>query len=258
MFRFSNIKKHFTPSTAIAFIALIFAVTGVSFAASGGGGGSPSHATASVASVHAVAAKKKPAPKSTRGPAGPKGATGATGATGAAGPAGPAGPAGAAGAKGENGAAGTNGTDGTNGKEGNEGQPGQPGEPGAIHPGNPVGSAEPLPSKATETGTWAYGFTEASFTRVAISFPIPLAAVLPETNAIFVEESQGTAPPNCPGTVKKPEAAPGYLCVYGLGSSTAFDVATDPETGAAGPGTSGAILQFEGAKGFGSWAVTAP
>jgi len=253
-----RLTKHATPSTFIALLALIFALTGGAFAATNGTGNGGGKGNKNNQTLTATTAKKKPAPKGARGPAGPKGATGATGATGAAGPAGPAGPAGAAGAKGENGAAGTNGTDGTNGKEGNEGQPGQPGEPGAIHPGNPVGSAEPLPSKATETGTWAYGFTEASFTRVAISFPIPLAAVLPETNAIFVEESQGTAPPNCPGTVKKPEAAPGYLCVYGLGSSTAFDVATDPETGAAGPGTSGAILQFEGAKGFGSWAVTAP
>ena len=253
-----RLTKHATPSTFIALLALIFALTGGAFAATNGTGNGGGKGNKNNQTLTATTAKKKPAPKGARGPAGPKGATGATGATGAAGPAGPAGPAGAAGAKGENGAAGTNGTDGTNGKEGNEGQPGQPGEPGAIHPGTPVGSAEPLPSKATETGTWAYGFTEASFTRVAISFPIPLAAVLPETNAIFVEESQGTAPPNCPGTVKKPEAAPGYLCVYGLGSSTAFDVATDPETGAAGPGTSGAILQFEGAKGFGSWAVTAP
>ena len=253
-----RLTKHATPSTFIALLALIFALTGGAFAATNGTGNGGGKGNKNNQTLTATTAKKKPAPKGARGPAGPKGATGATGATGAAGPAGPAGPAGAAGAKGENGAAGTNGTDGTNGKEGNEGQPGQPGEPGAIHPGNPVGSAEPLPSKATETGAWAYGLTEAAFTRVAISFPIPLAAVLPETNAIFVEESQGTAPPNCPGTVKKPEAAPGYLCVYGLGSSTAFDVATDPETGAAGPGTSGAILQFEGAKGFGSWAVTAP
>jgi len=253
-----RLTKHATPSTFIALLALIFALTGGAFAATNGTGNGGGKGNKNNQTLTATTAKKKPAPKGARGPAGPKGATGATGATGAAGPAGPAGPAGAAGAKGENGAAGTNGTDGTNGKEGNEGQPGQPGEPGAIHPGTPVGSAEPLPSKATETGAWAYGLTEAAFTRVAISFPIPLAAVLPETNAIFVEESQGTAPPNCPGTVKKPEAAPGYLCVYGLGSSTAFDVATDPETGAAGPGTSGAILQFEGAKGFGSWAVTAP
>ena len=42
MFRFSKIKKHFTPSTLIAIIALVFAITGGAYAASSGGTGTHS------------------------------------------------------------------------------------------------------------------------------------------------------------------------------------------------------------------------
>ena len=42
MFRFSKIKKHFTPSTLIATLALLFAMSGGAFAASSGGTGTHS------------------------------------------------------------------------------------------------------------------------------------------------------------------------------------------------------------------------
>ena len=191
-------RKHINPATILAFVALIFALTGGAFAATGGGGGSHATLTASVAK------KKSKAPA--RGPAGPKGATGATGT------AGPAGPAGAAGAKGENGAAGSNGTDGKEGEKGTngtngtkgrgvtsetlspgdancpaggskftasgsetyactgaEGKEGKEGKEGVIHPGTK------LPPEATETGTWSVSANASGIWYTPISFPIPLA-----------------------------------------------------------------------------------
>ena len=116
-----RVRKHITPATVLAFVALVFAITGGAFAATGGssGGGNAgagAKATASVSQATAAKAKAK-AKAGPRGPAGPKGATGATGpagatgaigaigATGATGPAG-AGTAGATGATGPTGPAG--------------------------------------------------------------------------------------------------------------------------------------------------------
>ena len=86
-------RVHFGPATAIAFLALVFAITGGAFAATGGNGGGSSHATL-IASAAKAKSKVKVGP---RGPAGPAGKNGANGANGAAGPQGPQGP------KGENG-----------------------------------------------------------------------------------------------------------------------------------------------------------
>jgi hypothetical protein len=71
---FSALRKHLTPGTFIALIALIFAMTGGAFAASSSGGGSGAKATASVTrgTSVAAAAKSKAKPKAgPRGPAGP-------------------------------------------------------------------------------------------------------------------------------------------------------------------------------------------
>jgi hypothetical protein len=97
----SALRKHLNPATAIAFLALILALTGGAFAATGGG----NHPT-----LTASAAKAKKGPRGPQGPAGPAGKTGATGATGAAGATGPAG------AKGETGAAGAAGATGASGE----------------------------------------------------------------------------------------------------------------------------------------------
>jgi hypothetical protein len=94
---FGRIKKHFTPSTFIALLALVFALTGGAFAATGGG--RASHATLTAA---AAKSKGKAGARGARGPAGPAGKEGKTGpqgpagAKGETGPAGPAGPTGAA------------------------------------------------------------------------------------------------------------------------------------------------------------------
>jgi hypothetical protein len=228
MFRFSNINKHLTPSTAIALLALVFALTGGAFAATGGGG---SHATLS-----ASAAKKKAKPKSLRGPAGPAGKNGTNGTNGTPGATGPAGP------KGENGAAGSPGGQGEKGATGNNGENGKSlkstvfkgekeplGEPCKKAGGTSIeveGSGvkqtvcngidgqkglqgeegnikETLPPKALETGTWYASSAQAGTVKVPISLTIPLAHILetPESQEKACREK--TAP--CAVTFVEPE-----------------------------------------------------
>jgi Collagen triple helix repeat (20 copies) len=281
-----RLKTHLNPATGIAFLALIFAVTGVSFAATGGsGGGGSSHGTLTAS---ASKAKKKAAPKPVRGPAGPKGATGATGA---AGPAGPAGPGGAAGAKGENGAAGGPGTQGIQGEKGTNGTNGESvtskalpvesgathceeggsefkvgasktyacnGEKGVLHP------KETLPAEATETGTWSvlntnlqvYGSAAPNIGFSTLSFAIPLAVPVEEANLHVL--TQGATPTaECPGSVADPMAEPGDLCVYieEERETISFLLSQLNSTG-------GVMLAFKGANtagaAWGSFAVTAP
>jgi len=64
--------------------------------------------------------------------------------------------------------------------------------------------------------------------------------------------------PNCPGNVAKPEADPGFICVY---SETLEDPLAAPGQGS--PRTSGVVLIFESKSSAprtdeGTWAVTAP
>jgi Collagen triple helix repeat (20 copies) len=190
---FSRVCKHINPATIMAFVALVFAVTGGAFAATGGGSNPPAKAIASTAragSHTTLAAKKKPkSTRGTRGPAGPKGATGTTGATG------PAGPAGSAGAKGETGAAGATGNNGGEGKEGKAGESVTVSKPsgsecngeGGAKVANVSGAAtacngktgftDTLPAGKTETGAWSIAYTSKNIIPfTAISFPIPLAA----------------------------------------------------------------------------------
>ena len=87
---FSALRKQITPTTVVAFMALVFAITGGAFAASSGGGDKGSNATASVVPL-AGAAKSKAKPKAKAGPRGPAGPAGKNGANGAAGPQGPGG-----------------------------------------------------------------------------------------------------------------------------------------------------------------------
>jgi hypothetical protein len=259
---FARVRKHMNPATGIAFMALIFAVTGVSFAATGGSGsGSPAKATASVSragSNTAVVAKKKAAPKPVRGPAGPKGATGATGATG---PAGPAGTAGGAGPQGPQGVKGENGTNGTNGV-GAEGPQGKEGSPWT--------ETGDLPPEKTEKGTWSFvgeGGEAKQF--VSISFTLPLSAALEPADAHFIMPGE-TAPAGCTGgSIKNPIAQPGNLCVYADEFEEAKMNGTFPFMNTevnyedeAGVGRAGTVLNIidttKESDGFGVWAVTAP
>src|ERR1700677_4587321 len=265
---FRAIRKHLTPSMAIAMLALVFAATGGAFAASGHGGGSGS------ATATAAKSKAKSKPKAgARGPAGPKGATGATG---------PAGPAGTAGAKGETGAAGAAGAQGTLGEKGENGAVGPQGPKGNKRTNGTngtIGFTKTLPAEETETGAWSISgnHQESQLIISAVSFSIPLAAALDNNHVYYVgveEVEQHTAPAECPGTVAEPKAAAGYLCVYEKlsfgfevrpNTTTAFVKITSPggllpvQGGVEGAGVSGAEISVsvspseEEATGWGSW-----
>jgi hypothetical protein len=262
---FQRIRKHLTPSTVIAFLALVFALTGGAFAASSHGGGTSGKAMAST-TLATVAKKKAKAPA--RGPAGPKGATGATGAQGATGPAGPAGPSGAAGAKGENGVSGTQGLEGKEGKAGTNGTNGTNGKNGS-----PWTAGGTLPPGSTETGAWNIISGSAAPDEVSsfrslttISFPIRLAAPLghAETAVVTVEEQEGkkTPPSACTGTVENPTAEAGHLCVYQSAEIPVPLGSQKLELNSEGffPGgasTAGAVLgSNESIQDEGTWAVT--
>jgi hypothetical protein len=227
---FSAIRKQITPATVLAFVALVFAVTGGAFAAGSHGGGSGPRAIAStgraasgvpLASVAKSKAKGK-AKAPARGPAGPKGATGAAGPAGATGATGATGPAGAAGGKGETGATGPAGPAGPEGKEGKEG------------PKGTTGYTKTLPAGETETGQWFLSTTAAGGPEIvaatAISFPIPLLE-RPATDqtgkaALYIGPEEGESElheskiikehEGCAGTAAAPVAEPGHLCLFAV------------------------------------------
>lgn len=293
---YSRIRKHLTPSTAIAFVALVFALTGGAYAATSGGG--PSHARLTASAAKAKA-KTKTGP---RGPAGPAGKNGAQGPAGAAGPvglAGAKGETGAAGANGGNGGKGADGTAGTtgptgpsvesksftgakgscgkggtefkvgtaaatyacNGEEGTNGTNGANGATGPTgHEGSPWTAGGTLPSGSTERGVWGYTGTgnEVGEAIVPISFTIPVA----EDLAAHVVESGETT--ECPGGVGKPEATAGNLCIFvreAIHVNGIFPFS--PETNGEEAGKTGTlVLSFDAELGknqtiTGTWAVTA-
>jgi Collagen triple helix repeat (20 copies) len=263
----NRFARYINPATVIAFVALVFAISGGAFAATGGG----TREAASVAKAKKKAPVGRPGPRGPQGPTGVAGPTGPAGPTGAQGAQGPAGPTGATGAKGEAGA------------------PGAPGEAGKQGPPGTTGFTATLPSKATETGSWAFTAHENAYREngngavapnhesVSISFPIPLAAGAPGSPVIEGEHvhflavgETGASVEGCGnGTAEKPEAEPGNLCVYTRSNAPAIPGAFifDPalSEGTAGAGATGAYLvifveTFEGgtAEGYGTWAVTAP
>jgi hypothetical protein len=213
---FSAIRKHLSPATVVAFVALVFAMTGGAFAASSsGGGGAGVKASAAVTPV-AVAVEAKAKVKAKAGPRGPAGPAGKAGA------AGPAGAQGAAGAQGPGGARGETGPQGPEGKQGEPGGKGEQGTPGTT------GFTEMLPSGKTLKGAWALIGTAAAGNQHfgdAVSFGIPLAAapvavhylresgLEPVYNKTTHTEEEVTQPA-CPGSAAEPEAKPGNLCVY--------------------------------------------
>jgi hypothetical protein len=212
-----------------------------------------------------------------------KGKTGPAGANGAAGS---AGPAGGQGVKGETGATGPQGPEG---KEGREGKPGKEGKAGKE--GSPWTAGGTLPPEKTETGTWSFGATpieaegELTF-EVPISFSIPLEEGIEGAHSHYVTKSEQehvisapSPPAECQGSVEKPSAAPGSLCVYESytqPSNGKFKmIMINPEAGSVGAGTTGAVMrtivtneEHEGGNqnnppiagvtsGFGIWAVAA-
>lgn len=301
----SFIRRQMSATNLIAVAALIFAMAGGAFAATGG-------SKAGNARVASHATKKRKVNKGVLITSTKQLSKRVIEAlNGKEGKGGPAGPAGAAGKDGVNGTNGTNGQDGTSvtattftGEEGGcleggvklvsasgssylcngtEGRAGKEGKEGAL---GTAGAT--LPSKASETGTWAFE-TKAKVDQVPISFTIPLAAGLASGHAdvigaggkeltynilkSVVEEAAGT-PADCPGSVAAPTATPGNLCIYvehtlgaSMGSNLVlpptfngtFDLtATGGSTGTIGARMAVVNSNGEGeASGWGSWAVTA-
>jgi hypothetical protein len=180
-----------------------------------------------------------------------------------AGKTGPAGSNGSNGSKGDTGATGPEGKQGPQGKQGPEGKQGEEGEPG--EPGSPWTVGGTLPKGATETGTWSFSASKADGENaegglfVPISFPVPLASGLSETQVVFVHAPMEGG---CLGSASNPTAPEGKLCVYKneLVNATADGVFNLSATNE-GANAPGALLFLgsvtDGAYGFGSFAVTA-
>ena len=153
---------------------------------------------------------------------------------------------------------------GRTGPAGSTGEQGEAGESGpAGKEGSPWAVGGTLPPGKTETGTWAFVSNAEGPTRVPLSFSIPTAEPLKPTLGKGPlellepkEEDPSHTHPNCPGTVSKPEADPGFICVYS-------ETLEDPLTSQGPVRTSGVVLIFESKSTSpktdeGTWAVTAP
>jgi hypothetical protein len=257
---FQALRRHVNPTTFIALLALVFALTGGAFAAtsasSGSGGAGSSQGLLATASKAKAKAKAGP-----RGPAGPRGATGAAGAIGAVGAIGPAGATGAAGPAGPVGA----GIPGSDGKEGPQGKEGKEGPQG---PKGTSGFTDTLPSGKTETGTWStvigpvVSGINAGIGFRQVSFAIPLLTPIAEANVkVKLEGYDGTDQTGveheeCPGSAEDAKAAAGKLCVY-----TSSDNGIEPTELVRSTTPDGVIIQVlsvnAGQYAYGTWAVTA-
>jgi hypothetical protein len=252
-------RIHVSPATAIATLALVFAMSGGAYAAK----------------HYLITSTKQISPKVL------KSLKGANGKTGAPGLAGPAGPGGAKGANGTNGANGEKGAAGTNGGVGPVGPTGPTGPTGATGLQGATGeinTAGPLPSGKTETGAWSttpYIATAGEIAVDSISFAIPLAAPLenvsecgepgkPPCQVHFIKNG-GPSTTECPGTAEAPAAKSGNLCLYAAIEANGRTEYTIASTGngsfASGAGTTGAMIFVKAANAgpaefWGTWAVT--
>jgi hypothetical protein len=238
----SRIRRQLNLSTGLAFIALVFAMTGAALAVGG-------HARDSLRHKAAVST----------GNAGPRGPAGRVGFLGRAGKEGKEGPVGNEGPVGKQGSAGKEGPEGSEGPIGKQGERGPRGQPEFT---------TTLPSNETETGAWSLSPPAKTNIYIPISFTIPLAERLEASQVHWLGREESSA--QCPGSAEKPLALPGNLCVYeyiALGSTSK----EPPEilvpgslgsgAGTLGAGPNGAVLFFgqtEFDLGWGTWAVTAP
>jgi Collagen triple helix repeat (20 copies) len=260
---FSVIRRRLCYANVVATLALVFAMSGGALAAG----------------HYLLTSTSQVSPKVLKAL---KGQTGKTGSVGAQGAQGSQGVQGAQGAHGEPGAV------GPAGPQGPQGEPGAPGVAGKE--GSPWTAGGTLPAGKSETGAWGGGggpeVTDMGFSeRIAVaSFAIPLL-VTPTYNVIGVEEGQGEAkenerakkdnekrklqgepelplpiPTDCKGTVEKPEATEGNLCVF-VESEENVNMAHFSSPSAPHISTAGAVINILGdyEEGFsieGTWAVT--
>jgi len=189
---------------------------------------------------------------------------------------GPAGPQGLQGAQGPAGANGKDGAAGALGKEGAQGSEGKAGKDGKE--GSPWTAGGTLPSKKTETGSWAVGETITPQFNIDVPLPffLPLPGPLDASHVHYInaagkevpspgEEVTSTA---CLGKASEPSAEPGNLCIY-AGRETFLlitnSVILDPAPEGAdksGASVAGAFIRVhrteEEGQGYGTFAVTAP
>jgi hypothetical protein len=263
---FSVIRRHVNPTTFIATLALVFAMTGGAFAAG----------------KYLITSSKQIKPSVLAQLKGKAGKAGAQGAAGAQGPAGPAGPQGPAGAKGENGAPGAAGKDGAAGESvtATEVKTGEAkckqlggskftvGGKETFACNGTTGYTPTLPKNQSEQG--AFQIRASGGNTTTISFVIPLKE---SVKTVFVKENTPPVsdPAGCPGTVSEPIAEPGTLCLY---ASREAELTTEfppikfinPEDviGPAGAGKMGVIVNAQAAESpvgepsvAGDWVVTA-
>jgi hypothetical protein len=240
----SRIRRRLTYANVAMIVALVFAMSSGAYAAS----------------KYVITSTKQISPKVLKAL---QGKNGKPGSVGPVGPAGPAGSAGAAGAKGENGALGLSGKEGKEGLLGKQGELGKSGELGKE--GSPWTAKGTLPVGSSEHGVWLIPGQFAkpgSTVKATVSFPIPLASKLEVAQVHYIGPAE-TAPPGClSGTVAKPEAESGNLCVYSSFLLKLVDPSLESvEDGSGGAGASGAMLNLvvtdtEEAEARGDWVVT--
>ncbi len=290
---FGKMRSRLTPSTVIATLALVFAITGGAYAAR----------------RYLITSTRQFSPKVLEQLQARAGTTGPTGPIGPAGPAGTRGETGPAGEKGAAGSPGANGRDGTNGESitnkefvgeagecteggtelkagtgaptylcnGEEGTNGTNGKNGATGPQGPTGPEgnikETLASGETETGVWAAATGKAGKilgaakgALAAISFTIPLGEeLLVANNQVHIigegKEGEGKG---CPAGSKaaKPEAEAGNLCIFVSSQEGVAGITpTSLESGGVGAGRTGSVvyLATTGSElhASGTWAVMA-
>jgi hypothetical protein len=250
MFSAIGRRMRVSPTTVIATLALVFAMTGGAYAAK----------------KYLITSTRQISPSVLKSLKGANGANGANGAAGAQGAQGAQGPAGPAGVKGET---------GPHGPEGKEGKQGTPGINGTT------GFTETLPEGKSELGTWTASGVATETGKLytsSISFAIPLASTVP-ARYIGLEEGEGEEhqsadiPGECTGTARTPGAVKGHLCIFASRDENAeaylgvyHALTPQASVGQAGveqAGTAGAVVLIQDhAIGFfwemGTWAVTAP
>lgn len=259
MFSAMRRRMHLSPATAIAGLALVFAMSGGAYAAK----------------KYLITSTKQISPSVLKQLQGKAGAPGAAGASGTQGAQGPAGPAGAKGDTGSAGEKGVQGEKGLQGEKGVEGKKGATGATGATGPTGVSGFTTTLPSGKTETGNWDASTTTPADKRlqVAISFPIPLETSLPESKVHYLNFEETELSPGHPGKCEfeqfnieaKPVAPKGELCVFttveegsgeflfiGNGNTEKGAFSTGTFVGFKTPGEN----EYVGTAGV--WAVTAP
>lgn len=273
----SGIRKRVTYTNVALTLMLVFAMTGGAYAA----GKYLITSTKQIKPNVLAQLKGKagspgaPGARGETGPAGPKGEPGAKGETGPKGESGPAGPKGETGGTGEN----------VTSKAVPTSEKAKCGGLGGVELtaagkttlvcNGQTGFTETLPSGKTETGVWSIFSPkeEEGAGSTTISFPIPLQAPLDSSvihavsaGAVAKREegktvAEGAAPAECPGTVEKPAAQAGNLCVYesGVLELGAIEEIKNPATFGAGAAVSGAEIVDVGTSVLvhGTYAVTA-